>query len=112
MECQVHFPQGNQKRTSFGKIEALFTEIRNKAEEGDEASEGGANNIEIGYSESRHSLAILRGIKSSSSYIIQSRFRRGPFACHSYSMWPQKVGRNTDVIEPYVLANCEALERY
>jgi len=70
-EGQVDFSQGNQKRTSFGKIEALFTEIRNKAEEGDEASEGGANNIEIGYIESRHFLATLRGIKSSSNYIIQ-----------------------------------------
>ena len=43
-------------RTGLGKVKALFEQVGNKAEEGDEAPKGGANNVEVGDGKSRHFL--------------------------------------------------------
>jgi hypothetical protein len=40
--------------TGFGEVELLFEQVRHKAEQSDEAAQGGAHNVEIGEHEGRH----------------------------------------------------------
>jgi len=44
----------DERHTGFGKVEAFFAEVGDQAEEGDEASQSGTNNVKVSDSKSRH----------------------------------------------------------